>query len=142
MCTIFDKVLNNNGDSMKFEVFFDGDCPLCVKEIRLLRALDRKRGRILFTDIAAADFDAQAVTGLTYEQLMAEIYGRMPSGELVTGMEVFRQLYGRTAFKWLIPLTRLPGITQVLDLLYDFFARYRLRVTGRCTPELCSPDKQ
>jgi predicted DCC family thiol-disulfide oxidoreductase YuxK len=39
------------------EVFFDGDCPLCLREIKLLRWLDRK-GRIRFTDIAAPDFQA------------------------------------------------------------------------------------
>ena len=29
-----------------FEVFYDGECPLCVREIRMLRRLDR-RGRIV-----------------------------------------------------------------------------------------------
>ena len=137
-CTIFDKVLNNNGDSMKFEVFFDGDCPLCVKEIRLLRALDRKRGRILFTDIAAADFDAQAVTGLTYEQLMAEIYGRMPSGELVTGMEVFRQLYGAVGLGFLFAPTKWPILKPAFDSIYSMFAKNRLKLTGRCEDDSCS----
>ncbi len=32
------------------EVFFDGECPLCMREIRMLRRLDRK-DRIRFTDI-------------------------------------------------------------------------------------------
>ena len=42
---------------------------------------------------AAEGFDAVGHTGLEFETLMAEIYGRTASGELVTGMEVFRQLY-------------------------------------------------
>ena len=45
------------------EVFYDGECPLCVREIRMLRRMDRAGG-ILFTDIATPDFDASAV-GLT-----------------------------------------------------------------------------
>ena len=38
-------------DNWRIEVFFDGDCPLCVKEIGMLRWMDRKN-RIRFTDIA------------------------------------------------------------------------------------------
>ena len=71
---------------MKFEVFFDGDCPLCVREINFLRWLDRGRSSIKFTDIADNSFDANGETGLSIDQLMTEIYGRLPSGELVKGM--------------------------------------------------------
>ena len=123
---------------MKFEVFFDGDCPLCVKEIRLLQALDRKRGRILFTDISAAGFDAEAVTGLSYDDLMAEIYGRMPSGELVTGMEVFRQLYGAVGLGFVFAPTRWPVLKPMFDAIYSTFARNRLKLTGRCESESCT----
>jgi predicted DCC family thiol-disulfide oxidoreductase YuxK len=38
------------------EVFYDGDCPLCVREIRMLRRKDRA-AKIVFTDIAAPTFD-------------------------------------------------------------------------------------
>ncbi len=135
---IFDKVLNNNGDPMKFEVFFDGDCPLCMKEIRLLKALDRERGRIRFTDIAAPGFDAELVTGLSQDQLMAEIYGRMPDGQLVSGMEVFRQLYGAVGLGFLFAPTRWPVLRPAFDGLYSAFARNRLRLTGRCVEKACS----
>ena len=119
-----------------FEVFFDGDCPLCKREIDLIRALDR-HGRLRFTDIAAADFDP-ASTGLTQEELMASIRGRMPSGELVEGVEVFRQLYGAVGLGPLMPLTRLYGVRHLLDASYRVFARNRLRLTGRCTDETCA----
>ena len=126
------------GSSGSFEVFFDGACPLCAKEIDFLRWLDR--GNILiFTDIDAPGFNAEVETGRTFQTLMDSIHGRLSDGTIIHGVEVFRQLYGRTALKWAVPLTRLPGITQGLDALYNFFARYRLRITGRCTPELCQP---
>ena len=119
-----------------FEVFYDGECPLCMKEIRLLRWLDRNRGNILFTDIAAPDFDPQAYAGSTMDTLMAEIHGRLPDGTMVTGVEVFRQLYGAVGLGWLFAPTKWPVIKQIADWAYVKFAQNRLRLTGRCTPAL------
>ena len=73
-----------------FEVFYDGDCPLCLREINMLSKLDR-RSRLKLTDIAAPDFDAMATTGRSWQELMDEIHGRLPDGTMVTGVEVFRQ---------------------------------------------------
>lgn len=120
-----------------FEVFYDGDCPLCMKEISMIRKLDRSE-KLRFTDIAAPSFDAFRETGKNHDALMAEIHGRMADGSLVIGVEVFRQLYMRTVFCRLIPLTRIWGIRHALDLGYVFFAKHRLRFTGRCKSGSCS----
>ena len=37
------------------EAFYEGGCPVCLREVRVLRRLDR-RGRIRFTDIDAPGF--------------------------------------------------------------------------------------
>jgi predicted DCC family thiol-disulfide oxidoreductase YuxK len=120
-----------------FEVFYDGECPLCTREIAVLRGLDR-RGRIRFTDIAAPGFDA-ATVGRSHDELMAHIHGRLPGGELVEGVEVFRQLYAAVGLGPLVAWTRLPGFSWLLDRGYAVFARNRLRLTGRCTRETCAP---
>lgn len=119
-----------------FEVFYDGDCPLCEKEIRFLRWLDRK-AQIQFTDISSPNFDALGYVGVDMDTLMAEIHGRM-SGSLIKGVEVFRQLYGRTCFAFLVPITRWWGVRHGLDLCYEFFAKHRLKLTGRCHGKACS----
>ncbi len=118
-----------------FEVFYDGDCPLCMKEIRMLQWMDRNNNKIVFTDIAASDFDAVEATGKTHDELMAEIYGRLPSGQLVTGMEVFRQLYGAVGLGFLFAPTAWPVVAPAFDKAYQYFAKNRLRLTGRCSPE-------
>ncbi|HBP22473.1 MAG TPA: DUF393 domain-containing protein [Planctomycetes bacterium] len=120
-----------NTEPWDVQVFFDGDCPLCVREIAMLRRLDRGRGRIRFTDIAAPSFDA-GEHGLDGRDLMAEIHALLPSGEVITGVEVFRRLYAAVGFGGLTRLTRLPGLSQLLDVSYRVFARNRLRLTGRC----------
>jgi predicted DCC family thiol-disulfide oxidoreductase YuxK len=103
----------------------------------MLRFLDRGRGRIRFTDIAADGFDA-AETGLSMKALMDHIHGRMPDGSLIRGVEVFRQLYAAVGLGPVVALTRLPGLSHVLDWGYEAFAKNRLRLTGRCTPESCA----
>lgn len=116
------------------EVYFDGDCPLCMREIAMLKRLDRKE-RIVFTDIAAKDFDVSR-TGLTYEALMDRIHGRLlPSGEAIEGVEVFRRLYAAVGAGPLVALTRLPLVREGLDVAYRAFAKNRLKLTGRCTDE-------
>ncbi len=117
------------------EVFYDGACPLCMREIRMLQGRDRSQ-RIRFVDIAADGFDAVSV-GLTWETLMDRIHGRLPDGTLVEGVEVFRRLYAAVGFGLLVALSRLPGVSQLLDLAYRAFAKNRLRLTGRCVDGAC-----
>ncbi len=117
------------------EVFYDGDCPLCLKEIQLLRWCDRK-SRIQFTDIAAKSFDP-AEYDKSMKEFMDEIQGRRADGSWITGVEVFRQLYGAIGLWPVMGVTRIPGISHVLELGYRFFARNRLKFTGRCTPDSC-----
>ena len=117
------------------EVFYDGACPLCMREIRMLRGRDH-RARIRFTDIAVESFDAGAV-GLSWTELMNRIHGRLPDGTIIEGVEVFRRLYAAVGFRPLVTLSRAPGISQLLDLAYRLFAKNRLRLTGRCADGAC-----
>ena len=129
--------MNASDTEQLFEVFYDGQCAICTREINMLRKLDRRQ-RIVFTDIADASFDALGQTGRTYETLMDEIHGRFEDGTVVTGVEVFRQLYARVGLGWAVGITRLFGVRQGLDLGYKVFAKNRLRLTGRCIDEACS----
>lgn len=118
------------------EVFFDGDCPLCIREINMLRKLDN-RNRVRFTDISSPAFDA-GDTGLTWTQLMERIHGRLPDGTMIEGVEVFRHLYTAVGFPRIVSLTRLPLVREALDVGYLLFAKNRLRMTGRCLEDICA----
>ncbi len=115
--------------SKQFQVFFDGDCPLCQREINWLRKKDRNK-QIDFIDIAADSFD-EITHGKPYDTLMAQIHGRDQDGNWITGVEVFRRLYQAAGYGGLVKLTRLPVIKQGLDIVYRVFAKYRTRLTGR-----------
>jgi len=117
------------------EVFFDGECPLCLREINLLKRLDR-RNQILFTDIAASDFAADDYRK-SMNDFMSEIHGRLPGGQWIVGVEVFRQLYAAVGLGAIVSITRLPVVSHGLEWGYRLFAKHRLRLTGRCTADTC-----
>lgn len=121
--------------AFEVEVFYDGACPLCLREIDMLRRKDDKQ-RILFTDISAANFDADSV-GVPFPTLMERIHGRLPDGTLIEGVEVFRRLYAAVGFGFLVAASRLPLVAPLLNLSYRAFAKNRLRLTGRCTEDAC-----
>lgn len=118
------------------EVFFDGECPLCSREIAMLRRLDR-RARIRFTDIASPAFDPAPV-GVSMQTLMDRIHARLPNGELIEGVEVFRRLYAAVGFGFFVAISRLPIVSALLELAYRVFAKNRLRLTGRCRDDVCA----
>ncbi|MCC6622694.1 MAG: DUF393 domain-containing protein [Deltaproteobacteria bacterium] len=118
------------------EVFYDGECPLCVREVRFLMRRD-KRARVRFTDIASPTFDESAL-GIGWERLMDRIHARLPDGTWIEGMEVFRRLYGAVGLGWLLAPTRLWGLRQLSDWAYRTFAKNRLKWTGRCGPDGCA----
>ena len=119
------------GVKYEIEVFYDGDCLVCFREVKWLRGRDTD-GRIRFTDTAAADFDPGRNAGTPNWRRTDCIQGRLPSGEVLEGMEVYRHLYRIVGFPELVRLARRPGVMRVLDEDYYLFAKYRPHLTARC----------
>jgi len=116
--------------SAEFKILFDGDCPLCSREVAFLARRDGARGRLALEDISASDFDP-ARYGKTQSELMARIHGVLPDGQVIEGMEVFRRAYAAVGLGWLLAPTKWPGLRALADWAYRFFARNRLSWTGR-----------
>ena len=124
---------------LQLRVLIDGACPLCRREADIWRRLDRGRGRILLEDISSRDFDPVRY-GLTSEQAMGQIHGVLPSGQVIRGMDVFRQAYKAVGWDWLVRPTAWPILRPLFDRAYTWFARNRLRITrrGAVCREACS----
>lgn len=114
----------------QLKMLFDGTCPLCRREVRMLRHLDRGRMRLTFEDISAANFDPSRYS-VSKDALMAEIHGVLPDGTLVRGMEVFRRAYAAVGMGWLLAPTAWPVLRPLCDRFYRIFAKNRLMLTGR-----------
>lgn len=110
-------------DKQRIEVFFDGACPICSREMAMVRKLDRDHN-VSCTDIAACEFDANA-QGLDADAVNRHIHARLSDGRIVTGVEVFRQIYGTLGFRRCVSWSRRPWVAKTLDYCYGIFARYR-----------------
>lgn len=124
--------------AMPFTILIDGECPLCRREADLLARMDKGRKRLVIQDITAPGFSAERY-GTTFEAVMGQIHGVLPDGSLIVGMEVFRRAYAAVGWGWIIAPTGWPIIKPVVDRAYRWFARNRLRITGRsCDSGRCA----
>jgi predicted DCC family thiol-disulfide oxidoreductase YuxK len=105
-------------------VWFDGGCPLCRREIALMRRLDRA-GAIQFLDVASPD---DASCPLDRAELLARFHA-MEDGRLVSGAEAFAAMW--RAIPPLRPLgllARNPLALRLLEAAYRAFLRVRPRL--------------
>jgi len=123
-----------------FKLLYDGECPLCRREVRFLQSRNR-RGHLAFEDIAASDFDPAAYH-TTREELTGVIHGVFPDGRIVRKVAVFREAYRAIGLGWLLAPTGWPGLRWLADRGYEWFARNRIsigRVFGRsCETGTCA----
>jgi predicted DCC family thiol-disulfide oxidoreductase YuxK len=123
-------------------VLYDGGCPLCLREVRLLQRRDGQRGRLAFVDIDAADYDPSRWCGIGYRQAMGRIHAIAADGTVLCDLEVFRRAYQLVDLGWLYAPTCWPLLRPLADAVYGFWARQRLRWTGRPDLDQLCRDRQ
>ncbi|WP_292170944.1 DUF393 domain-containing protein [Brevundimonas sp.] len=105
-------------------VWYDGACPLCRREIALMRRLDR-RGTIQFIDLV---HDQTANCPTDRAALLARFHAS-ENGQLLSGAAAFAAMW--RAIPVLRPLgiaARAPLILWALERLYRGFLRLRPRL--------------
>jgi predicted DCC family thiol-disulfide oxidoreductase YuxK len=113
-------------------VWFDGDCPLCVREIALFRRLDR-RGAIAFVEVAG-----DGSCPLDRETLLARFHAQEAGGAIVSGAAAFAAMWRAIpALRPMGELARMPALLWLLERLYRLFLRLRPTlqvIVGRIAP--------
>ena len=134
-------------NTAELTIFYDGFCPLCVREMTHLRRAD-KRGRMKLVDIQQPCF-VQEYPHIDPDAARTILHADTADGTLLLGLDVTYRawalaspgLFGRGF--WIAPL-RWPVIRWFADKAYLWFARNRYKVSGwftgqeRC--ESCGPD--
>ena len=117
--------------SWRIKLLYDGECPLCLREVSFLSKKDAGRGLVSFVDIEDDDYNPQENGGVSFEAAMGRIHAVLPDGTVITNVEVFRQVYEVLGIGWIYAVTKLPVIGFLVDKLYEIWADWRLRLTGR-----------
>jgi len=124
-------------------LLYDGACPLCCREVELLRRRDQRHNgdqpRLAFVDIDAPDYDPAAHGGISYAEAMGRIHalvGQGPAkgggdGEVLRDVAVFRRAYALVGLGWLYAPSGWPLLNRLADGAYGLWASWRLRFTGR-----------
>lgn len=101
-------------------VWYDGDCPLCRREIALMQRLDRRRA-ISFVDIASDD----ASCPIDRAELLARFHAR-ENGVLLSGAAAFAAMWRAIpALRPIGLMARNRTILALLERAYLAFLRIR-----------------
>ncbi|SRR5579883_2849830 len=117
--------------SWKIKLLYDGQCPLCMREVSFLKRRDAGRGWVAFVDIADDNYTPEAHGGVDFETAMGRIHAVLPDGTIIKNVEVLRRVYETLGMGWVYAATKLPIIAPVADTLYEIWAQKRLALTGR-----------
>lgn len=106
-------------------VWYDGACPLCAREIALMRRLDEE-GRVCFVDLETAP-----ETPLPRQAMLERFHVSTLDGATQSGAAAFAELWRQLPA--LRPLGRLaswPPLLAVLERAYRVFLKLRPRLQG------------
>lgn len=112
---------------IKVTVWFDGSCPLCRREVGLLRRLDRDRA-VEFIDVGTGD----GVCPIDRADLLNRFHAREEGGPMLSGAAAFAAMWR------VLPLMRPlglmaknPAILAALEQLYRLFLRLRPKTAAQ-----------
>lgn len=102
-------------------VWYDGACPLCIREIALMRRLDRN-GRVDFVNLT----DPATRCPLDRALMLERFHATTASGETLSGAAAFAAMWREIPIlKPLGHFARLPGMLPVLERAYLLFLKIR-----------------
>lgn len=106
-------------------VYFDGDCPVCSREVAGYRRLAPRRP-IRWRNLAGAD-DVLAGESFDLAAALTLLHVRDGDGCLLRGLDAHLCLWSALpGWRWLVgPIRRLPRLRLLLERTYLVFTRYR-----------------
>lgn len=108
-------------------VLYDGDCPLCRREIAHVQKLaaSNPQAKLCFTNIGASVADS-VHRPEERQVLLARFHVEKPDGTRLSGAKAFVAMWSRLpGWRLLARVAQLPGVTSLLEILYRVFLRLR-----------------
>jgi len=110
----------------KLTLFYDGSCPLCVREMAALAKRDADNN-ILTIDINSEEFNHYHQ--IDYLQAQNILHGLDEKGDLYLGLDAVHKAWTFAGRGWLYAPSRWRLIKPMADKLYLLFARNRYRIS-------------
>ena len=124
----------------KFIFLFDGGCPFCLRETSFLRKKDFLN-KINFVDINNDNYNPLLYKNISYEAAMSNLHGILENGDIIQGLDVLAYSYKLIGLAWVYYPLKFGFLAPVLKLFYQYWAKYRLKITGRSNIEkLCKSE--
>ena len=122
----------------KFIFLFDGGCPLCLRETKFLRKKDFSK-KINFVDINDDHYNPSLYRDISYKEAMSNLHGILENGDIIQGLDVLAYSYKLIGLAWVYYPLKIVFLAPFLRLIYQYWAKYRLKITGRSNIEkLCT----
>ena len=124
----------------KFIFLFDGGCPLCLRETRFLKKKDSSN-KINFIDINNDSYNPSLYKDISYVEAMSNLHGILENGDIIKGLDVLAYSYELIGLGWVYYPLKIEFLAPLLRLFYQYWAKYRLKITGRSNMEkLCTSE--
>ncbi|KAJ7283027.1 hypothetical protein O6H91_16G061800 [Diphasiastrum complanatum] len=117
-------------ENWTIKMLYDGECPLCMREVRMLQERNKAFGTIKFVDISALNYLPDDNGGITFEMAMGRIHAILKDGTILQNVEAFKRLYEEVGLGWVYAITNYEPFSSIAESLYNIWAKYRLPLTG------------
>ncbi|MFB9135534.1 thiol-disulfide oxidoreductase DCC family protein [Vibrio olivae] len=125
---------------VQMTLFYDGECPLCVAEMRRLSKADQK-SHLRLIDINSTAFEEFPHIDATEASRI--LHGLAADNTLYLGLDATYHAWRLVGKGRWVKLTRLPGLKTLFDAGYRLFARHRYTISrwltgqSRCSSGVC-----
>lgn len=125
--------------SYELALFYDSECPLCVREMQHLKKKDHWNRIHL---VAIQSDEMAQYPNVNVDMAHKILHGQLASGRVITGLDVTHKAWSLVGLGHMTRVLRVPVIRPVADGFYRLFARHRHRIaallTGQSHCKQCS----
>ena len=118
----------------KLSFLYDGGCPLCQRETNFLKKKD-VLNKIKFVDINSDKYNPKIFNDISYAEAMLTLHGILDNGKIIKGLDVLAYAYELVELGWVYYPLKIQVLGKFFRLIYSFWAKHRLQITGRSNIE-------
>lgn len=107
-------------------LFYDGNCPICLKEINHLKSLAK-------SSLTFVDIHTMALGEEQRNKLLSQLHIKTSDGEMVTGFMANIQAWQHTKYRPILTIWSYPPLCWIGKIGYAIWLKYYQYQKSRCT---------